>query len=112
MVTFPLQSKSMLLLGEQPAKSVLEQLEPPQRAAVFMALLGLVLTGLALVTCVMIGARWVRGIARHKPGSRESIALGAARRQHGRQSLTSILPDSKAGDTLQLGNGPDDTRPD
>lgn len=46
---------------------VLEQLEPRRRVAVIMAILAIVLVGLLLVTCTMLGARWVRQIARQSP---------------------------------------------
>jgi hypothetical protein len=45
----------------------LERLDPVTRARALMALLGLVLLGVTLVACVMIGGRWVRRLARHLP---------------------------------------------
>lgn len=92
-----------LLLAQQETESVLERLDPPRRAAVLMALLALVLTGLVLVTCVMIGARWVRRMARHRPNTklqttsidhREKTSLGIAR----------VAPETKTGDTIRLGH--------
>ena len=51
-----------------------------------MAILGLVLLGLALVACVMIGGRWLRGVARDSSmarrrtrAHREPTAPGGAR---------------------------------
>jgi hypothetical protein len=32
-----------------------------------MALLGLVLLGITMIACVMIGGRWVRRLAQHEP---------------------------------------------
>ena len=40
---------TFFLLAKQPVDPVLEQLDPPRRAAVIMALLALVLTGLVTV---------------------------------------------------------------
>lgn len=48
------------------AKPALEQLDPPERAAVLMALLGLVLLGITLVVCTMLAGRWIRRYARHR----------------------------------------------
>jgi hypothetical protein len=93
---------------------VLERLDPPRRAAVVMALLALVLTGLALVTCVMVGAHWVRRLARHKPGDRHShrelTIVAGNRRLPG--SLQSILPELKTADTLHLDASTKETKVD
>lgn len=43
------------------ATSVLEQLDPPRRAAVILALIGLCLLGVTMVVLTMLGARWIRG---------------------------------------------------
>ncbi len=93
---------------------VLERLDPPRRAVVVMALLGLVLTGLVLITCVMLGAHWVRRLARHKPNDLlPSIELrGAAERDRLRKSLEPILPDVKTGDTVQIDGSTKETKVD
>ena len=93
---------------------VLERLDPPRRAAVVMALLALVLTGLALVTCVMIGAHWVRRLARHKPGDRQShheMNVAAANRRL-RGALQSFLPELKTADTIHLDASTKETKAD
>jgi hypothetical protein len=101
------------LLADQSTVPVLEQLDPPRRAAVLMALLGLVLLGLALVTCAMIGAHWVRRMARHKPGAvRAKAAAAAVHNARLRDALASVLPDAKTDDTIQLGRSPRDTKMD
>jgi hypothetical protein len=102
------------LLAQQAAEPVLERLDPPRRAAVIMALLGLVLTGLLLVTIAMLGAHWVRRLARHKPGPpRSSMDGGAARANRQlRESLRSILPDIKTGDTIQMDGSTKETKVD
>jgi hypothetical protein len=101
------------LLAKQSTDPVLEQLDPPRRTAVIMALLALVLTGLALVMCAMIGAHWVRRMARHNPGARRSKVIeGAAQNQRLRDALASVLPEAKTDDTIQLGRSPNETKAD
>ena len=96
------------------AAPVLERLDPPRRAAVVMALLALVLTGLVLITCVMLGAHWVRRLARHKPG--EGRNAGAAnhlvQNRRMRDALGSMLPPAKTGDTVQMDGTTKDTKVD
>jgi di/tricarboxylate transporter len=92
-----------VLIAQQAADPVLEQLDPPRRAVVIMALLALVLTGMFLVTFVMVGAHWVRRMARHKPSARgANKAEAAAQNSRLRDSLQIILPDSKTNDTVFL----------
>jgi hypothetical protein len=102
-----------LLLAEQSAEPVIEQLDPPRRAAVLMALLALVLTGLVLVACVMIGAHWVRRLARHTPhAGRNRAGDSASQTQRLRDALASVLPEAKTDETVNLGRSPRDTRID
>ncbi|MEX0642923.1 MAG: hypothetical protein WD468_09500 [Pirellulales bacterium] len=56
-----------LLLAAQPAEPVLERLDPPKRTFAIMAIIFIAIMGLLLVTCTMLGARWVRRVARQKP---------------------------------------------
>jgi hypothetical protein len=101
------------LLAKQSADPVLEQLDPPRRTAVIMALLALVLTGLVLVACAMIGAHWVRRMARHRPGARRAkVGSGAAQNQHLRDALASVLPEARTDDTIQHGRSPNETKLD
>ena len=67
MVRFHAAAGNFFLLAESSTPTGLERLDPPTRARVIMALLGLVLLGVTLVACVMIGGRWVRRLARHSP---------------------------------------------
>src|SRR6185437_10320837 len=67
---FACSAKAMLFAAQQSSEPVLEQLTPPRRAAVIMAFLGLTLIGLFLILFTMVGAHWVRRLARHRPGSR------------------------------------------
>jgi hypothetical protein len=102
-----------VLLAKQSTEPVLEQLDPPRRAAVLMALLGLVLTGMALVACAMIGAHWVRRMAQHRPAAlRAKAAEAATQNRRLRDALASVLPEAKTDDTIQLGRAPTDTKLD
>jgi hypothetical protein len=102
-----------LLIGaaQQPADPVIERLDPPRRAAVIMALLALVLTGLFLVTCVMLGAHWVRRLARHKPSARSAIGAEPAvptRALH--VSIQPAPPEIETSDTIQLDTSSKETK--
>jgi hypothetical protein len=100
-----------ILLAKHSTDAVLEQLDPPRRAAVLMALLGLVLLGLVLVVCAMIGARWVRRMARHRPGAlRAKADEAAAQNQRLRNALASVLPEAKTDETIQLGRAASETK--
>lgn len=103
-----------LTLAQQPVEPVLERLDPPRRAAVVMALLALVLTGLLLVTIAMLGANWVRRMARHKPGDLRSgqSARDAANHRRLRDSIQEILPNARTSDTIQLDDSGKETRID
>jgi hypothetical protein len=102
-----------VLLADQRTEPVLERLDPPRRVAVIMALLALVLTGLVLVTCAMIGARWVRRMARHRPGGQRTAATAmAAENQRLRDALESVLPETKTDDTMHVGRSPGETKLD
>jgi hypothetical protein len=100
----------VLLAAQQPANSVLERLDPPRRAAVVMALLALVLTGLLLVTCAMLGGHWVRRMARHRPAGRDRSSGEAIKNRQLRESLQVVLPNSKSSDTVQLDTSTKETR--
>jgi hypothetical protein len=103
-----------VVLAIETTAPVLERLDPPRRAAVVMALLGLVLTGLVLITCVMLGAHWVRRLARHKPNDHlpSGDTKGAAERDRLRSSLEAILPDAKTSDTVQIDTSTKETKVD
>jgi hypothetical protein len=93
---------------------VLERLDPPRRAAVVMALLALVLTGLALVMCVMLGGHWVRRLARHQPGSQPAVSQtnGAAENRRLRESLGRLIPPANVSDTVHIDTSTKETRVD
>lgn len=103
----------ILLLAQQSAERLLERLDPPRRAAVVMALLGLVLTGLLLVTIAMLGANWVRRLARHRPGrQRATTDAQAATNRQLRESLHAVMPDVRPEDTIQMSGSTKETRAD
>lgn len=96
-----------VLAVEEPAEPVLQLLDPPRRAAVLMAILGLVLLGIVLVACVMIGGRWVRRLARHEHGPTKHTAN--IENQRLRRTLEPILPAGNAGETTVAPRTADDT---
>jgi hypothetical protein len=101
------------LAAAETTTPVLERLDPPRRAVVVMALLGLVLTGLVLVTCVMLGAHWVRRLARHRPHDHVTSEVRSdAESTRVRKSLEAMLPEVKTGDTVQFDAGSKETKVD
>jgi hypothetical protein len=111
MVTTPLAAQLVALLqAEQAAEPLLERLDPPRRAIVLMALLGVVLTGIALVACIMIGARWVRRHARS--GVRPTPVDKSPGSEAWRHVLREALPDAKPSDTIATNKKSDETRID
>jgi len=98
-----------ILFAVQAGDAVLERLDPPRRAAVVMALLGLTLVGLFLITFAMVGGHWVRRLARHRPGKRQFMtkvetAAGL------REALPEILPERKSSETVLLDTSSKDTK--
>ncbi len=108
-----LGAMSWIVLLAQQKDPPLKLLDPAQRVAVIMALLALVLTGLFLVMTVMLGAHWVRRLARQRPSNRSASARDAtAQNERLRDALASVLPEAKTNDTVHLGKSPGDTRID
>jgi hypothetical protein len=100
---------TILFAAEQAGEAVLERLDPPRRAAVVMALLGLTLVGLFLITFVMIGGHWVRRLARHRPGKRQFVSKVATEDEL-REALEGILPERSSSDTVLLDTSSRDTK--
>lgn len=101
--------RTLLVAAEQSVDPAFERLDPARRAAVVMALLGLTLIGLFLITFVMVGGHWVRRLARHRPGHRAKLtSAGDNRRLRG--SLQTILPENKTGDTVLFDTPSKDTK--
>jgi O-antigen ligase len=100
----------LALVTTEEAEPLLEQLDPPRRAIVLMALLALVLVGLFLVAFVMIGARWVRRLAGR--GLRRTDASKPARDDSWRSALRDALPNGKTDATVSLDKPSDETRVD
>jgi hypothetical protein len=53
------------------------KLDPVLRTQVLMVLLGLLLIGLLLILLVLMGGRYVRRLARHRPGASSAAAQDA-----------------------------------
>jgi hypothetical protein len=101
-----------MLPAQRLVEPVLQRLDPPRRAAVVMALLGVVLTGLLLVAIAMLGAHWVRRQARHRPGSdRKIMASEAEQLDHKLRGTSRSFPQEQhSGDTIHAdGKGRDTT---
>jgi hypothetical protein len=107
MVSYLAHAGGQLFAAEPP---VIERLDPPRRAAVLMALLAFLLLGLVLVACVMIGARWVRHLARQRRGSTANATAAENRRL--REALHPVLPDGKGDETIVIDECTGDTRAD
>lgn len=95
-------------LVAQPNVSGFERLDPVTRTVALMALLGLILLGITLIACVMIGGRWVRNLARHAPPSR----LPSNRSSRFPASKAAQVVDSASSDTLAAAPQTDETRTD
>ena len=98
-----------LIFAVKDAGPALEQMKPAQRVAVIMALLGLTLIGLFLITFIMVGGHWVRRLARHRPRSGRTVV------ERGDDAAAAnapqiILPDEKSGDTMLLDRASRETK--
>jgi hypothetical protein len=96
-----------LFAAQESSEPLIERLDPPHRAAVLMAILALVLTGIVLVACVMIGGRWVRRLARHELGPTKHTMH--VENQRLRKALRPILPEGQSGETTVAKRGGDET---
>jgi hypothetical protein len=108
------QSWIAALLAQERAQPLLERLDPPQRTIVIMAVLGLVLTGLMLVAGTMIGAHWVRRMARQKPRSNQSSSdsWSSFVDRRLRESLEDVLPKVEPGTTVLIDPSSKETKVD
>ena len=97
---------SLTIFAQQQGEPLLEQLDPPRRAMVLMALLALVLLGITLVACIMIGGRWVRRMAR---GSRGNLEANTNKHATWREALRAHLPNVSTSDTAIADGSSDDT---
>jgi hypothetical protein len=99
-----------MFAAQHASDAILERLDPPRRAAVVMALLGLTLIGLFLIVFVMVGGHWVRRLARHRPGRRATKSLPAEAEL--REALAMLVPDVKSSDTVLIDRPSRDTKVD
>src|SRR6187455_3034843 len=100
---------SVIFAAQKAGDAVIEQLDPPRRAAVVMALLGLTLVGLFLITFVIVGGHWVRRLARHRPGQRRH-AKNVETEGGLREALQDIPPDVSSSDTVLLDTSSKNTK--
>ena len=89
-----------LLAVEQAAQPLVQRLEPSQRVAVVMALLGIVIVGLFFVAIVLLGGNWARRLARHSPRRKPIDPSNGA--PHPRNSPQAPLPHAKSDDTVEI----------
>jgi hypothetical protein len=69
-----------------------------------MAIVAITLTGIVLVVCAMLGARWVRGIARQKPRTARvgSQPHSTSENLRLRESLSEMLPPIDSQETIHM----------
>ena len=91
------------------SEPLLERLDPVTRTKVLMALLGLVLLGITMIACVMIGGRWVRRLAQHRP---RTSAIHKKSISGTNKSTMSAPTSSSTGDTIFGEQKTDETIPD
>jgi hypothetical protein len=101
-----------LVQAEQPNKAPIERLDPPTRAAVIMTIFGLVLVGLTLVVGIMIGAHWVRRMARQRPRGLHPTTSAKPVGQRPLPSPADSLPDARTDATLKIDAGTKETKLD
>jgi hypothetical protein len=99
----------LLFAVKEAVDPVFERLDPPRRAAVIMALLGLTLIGLFLITFIMVGGHWVRRLARHRPRS-GGTTVNAGDNSVSADAPPIILPDENSGDTMLLDRASRETK--
>jgi len=86
-----------------------DKLPPPTRAAVMMALLGILLLGMMFVVFVLVGGHWIRRLGSHRrgPAVPPDVVPGPSPKSHP-PTVSPKLPNTKLneGDTMI----PDDTQ--
>ena len=107
MVTDLIYPSLAMLLAQEAQQPLLKQLDPPRRAIVLMALLGLVVLGIAMVACVMIGGHWVRRLGRSRPTPSRHVTANS--QAQWRSDLAKIVPEVEPGDTAVVDQSTDDT---
>ena len=69
---FPLRYESFSLLAQQDPKLPINQLDPPTRTKVVMALLGMVILAMGAMVCIWLAGRYVKRIAKYKKENTQS----------------------------------------
>ncbi|HMP05304.1 MAG TPA: hypothetical protein PJ982_03050 [Lacipirellulaceae bacterium] len=107
-VLIPTSVATMLLVTEQAAEPLIERLDPERRVAVVMALLGIAIVGVFLVTMILLGGSWVRRLARYGRGPTKDTTNVANKRL--RDALAPMLPeDGRTDETTVVDRGTDET---
>jgi hypothetical protein len=101
-----------LVQAQPPNQPVLEQLPPPKRAAVVLAIFAIVLTGLTLVLGIMIGAHWVRRMARQRPRGLHPTTSAKSASQRPLTPIADSLGDARTDATLKIDAGTKETKLD
>lgn len=88
---------ALTTLAASDKQTLLERLDPERRVAVVLALIGLALLGVLLVTLILLAGRWVRHPAPRRPRRAPALpSMAAAVREGARE----IEHDSSPGETL------------
>ena len=102
-----------ILLAQTAKEPLIKQLDPERNVALMMALLGLVLIGITLVACIMVGGHWVRRLARSQPSQKTMTKKnGEAWRGTVAKMLSAEMLEGKANETMAVDQATDDTRTD
>jgi hypothetical protein len=101
-------------LAQLTDKAVLDRVDPPTRAAIIMTVLGLVLTGIALIAAAMVGSHWVRRLARQRPrnSATSGDAIANLKNAQLRASLKGVRPTADTACTVQIDPAESDTKVD
>ena len=106
--------RSSVLIAQSAEGPLIQRLDPQRNVALVMALFAIVLIGITLVACIMIGGHWVRKLARSQPKRKSSpMTNSEAWRAALSDSLaTEKLSEGKSSETVFSDGASDDTRVD
>ena len=96
-------------MAQESSQPLIQQLDPERNVAVSLALLGLVLIGITLVACIMIGGHWVRKLARSSLPKRTFESRDNAKL---REKLAIHLPEGDPAETTLADPAADETKVD
>lgn len=95
------------LLAQEATVSPIEELDPPVKAALLMALLGIILLGFFMVLVIMLGARWVRRLGTNDLKTRQPLTAPKkeASRKSSNNDRRALLDDLVVEDQETLVDG-------